>query len=200
MIKKFSLCSLLAFSQPVFAQTFPFDIWHHGKVVVVGWDTLRGLVKYNRQNFLEVMCNGKIDSLPSVKVVSFQIQDQSQKRVRQFFSLPYGETNDKPYFFFELISYGKLTVVSRETVEARTLSQGHVLAPPKINSVLVEKYFLWDRRERIESFRGRRKDWLELFSIHSKEMLDYVNEQKLDFRIKYQLKQIIDFYNSLFNP
>ena len=180
------------------AQTFPFDLWHQGKVVIEGGDTLKGLVKYDRENFLQIKHNDKVEIFNSSKVISFEIFDQSYKRTRQFFSLPYSEQGQyKTPVFFELISSGKLTVLTREALEAKTTSTGHIYSAPKIYHFLVDKYFLLKENGNIESFRGKKKDWNELFSKRSSEVRNFAKTHKLDFGKKYQLKQIIDYYNSI---
>lgn len=196
------ICSILLLIDLIgSAQTFPFDLWHQGKVVIEGGDTLKGLVKYDWKNFLQVKDNDRVDIYNSAKVISFEIVDQSYKRTRQFFSLPYSIQGEyKTPFFFELISSGKLTVLSREAVETKTTSTGHIYYPPKIYYSLVNKYFLLKENGRIEDFRGRKKDWNELFSNRSSEVRTFAKEHKLDIGKKYQLKQMIDYYNSLFKP
>ena len=103
----------------------------------------------------------------------------------------------KTPFFFELISSGKLTVLSRETIESKTTSTAHIYSAPKIYHFLVDKYFLLKENGDIESFRGRKKDWNDLFNSRSNDIRSYAKEHKLDFGKKYQLKQIIDYYNAM---
>ncbi|HTH56299.1 MAG TPA: hypothetical protein VL728_09655 [Cyclobacteriaceae bacterium] len=180
------------------AQTFPFDLWHQGKVITVNKDTIKGLVKYDRENFLQIKHDEKTEIYNSSKVISFEIRDLSYKQDRQFFSLPYSTRGEyKTPFFFELISSGKLTVLSREMVETKTASSSHISYPPKIYRSLVEKYFLLKENGDIDAFRGKKKDWNELFSLRSNEVRNYAKQHKLDFSKKYQLKQIIDYYNLL---
>ncbi|HTH56300.1 MAG TPA: hypothetical protein VL728_09660 [Cyclobacteriaceae bacterium] len=199
-MKALAFCLLLAVSQELSAQTYSFDVWHKGKVVVAGWDTLRGLIKYGSESTLQLMRDGNIETYDAEKVVSFEIQDESYKRTRQFYSLRYGAAEANKYFFFELLSYGKVTVLSREAIEIKTLSQGTDMAPPKKHHVLVEKYFLWDKRNAVASFRGRPKDWNELLVERISDVNGYIKQRRLNLRNKYDVKQIIDFYNSFFNP
>jgi len=64
---------------------------------------------------------------------------------------------------------------------------------------LVHTYFLLKENGNIQDFSGRRNDWLNLMGNQADDVLDYAKENKLDFERKYDLKRIIDYYNSLFN-
>ncbi|HTH56298.1 MAG TPA: hypothetical protein VL728_09650 [Cyclobacteriaceae bacterium] len=180
------------------SQTFPFDLWHQGKVITVNKDTIKGLVKYDRENFLQIRHDDKIEICNSSKVASFEIFDQSYKRSRQFFTLPYSTKGEyKTPFFFELISSGKLTVLSREAIIAKTNVSTSRFSAPKIYYYLVDKYFLLEENGNIESLRGKKKDWNELFADRSGDVKNYMRTNKLDLSKKYELKQIIDYYNSI---
>ncbi|MFM8912720.1 MAG: hypothetical protein ACKOE6_07385, partial [Flammeovirgaceae bacterium] len=106
---------LVCFSTVAKAQQFPFEFWHEGKIVLETSDTLRGLVKYDLQNdLLQLKVKNQLESFTARKVLFFEIFDQSAKRYRQFFSLPYSQNNTyNTPTFFELVAEGKLTVLTR---------------------------------------------------------------------------------------
>src|SRR5947209_15493448 len=82
----------LSLSTSSLAQVFPFDLWHDGKLVLESGDTIRGTIKYDLQDLLQVKHNGRLESFSARKVVFFEIFDQSYKRYRNFYSLPFSPT------------------------------------------------------------------------------------------------------------
>lgn len=82
-------------------QKFPFDLWHDGKLVLDTGDTLRGNIKYDLQDLLQVRHANRLESFSARKVLFFEIFDQYYKRYRQFYSLPYSSTGGykTPVFF-----------------------------------------------------------------------------------------------------
>ncbi len=83
-------------------QKFPFDFWHDGKLVLDTRDTLRGLLKYNMQNdMVQVQSHNQLGTYTARKVVFFEIFDQTVRRYRQFYSLPYAGSGQykTPVFF-----------------------------------------------------------------------------------------------------
>jgi hypothetical protein len=65
--------------------------------------------------------------------------------------------------------------------------------------ILVNIYFLLKENGNIQDFSGKRSDWLDLMGNRSNEVHDYAKDNKLDFDRKYDLKRIIDYYNSFFS-
>ncbi|MBS1681697.1 MAG: hypothetical protein JST48_08295 [Bacteroidetes bacterium] len=200
MMKSFLVFLSFALPSVILAQTFPFDIFHDGKVVLESGDTLSGSIKYSPQDLLQVRHDNLLESFTARKALYFEIFDQVYKRYRQFYSLPYSATGGyKSPVFFEILAEGKITLLSREKIEYRQSNSpffyygGYTTRP-----VLVNIYYLLRENGNIEDFRGKRNDWYELFGVRQNEMHDYIKENKLDLDRKYQLKQIIDYYNSLF--
>ena len=185
---------------PASAQEFAFEYWHEGKIVLEGGDTLRGLVKYNLQTDLVQLQGEKIiETFTARKVMFFEIFDQTVKRYRQFFSLPYSTSGSyKAPVFFELLEEGKLTVLCRETLEYRTYSPSFYFYGTTTRLVLVNKYFLMDDDGSILEFSGKRNDWLYLMGNYQEDVQKYSRTNRLSFDEKYELAKIISYYNSLF--
>jgi hypothetical protein len=184
-----------------FAQVFPFDLWHDGKVVLETGDTIRGSVKYDLQDLLQVKHESRLESFTARKVIFFEIFDQTYKRYRNFYSLPYSPTGGyKTPVFFEALTEGKITVLSREKVEYRTYSSPFFYyGGYSSRLVLINIYYLLKENGTIVEFSGRRNDWYDLMGARENDVHDYVKENRLDFDRKYDLKQIIDYYNSSFH-
>ena len=183
-----------------FEQTLPIDLWHDGKVVLDSGDTIQGLVKYDLKDLLQVRHANHLESFSAQKVSYFQILDQSCKCKRQFMSLPFAKIGGyKSPVLFEVITNGKITLLSRERIVAKTMAAGHINNPPRIRRSLSNDYFLLNDRGDIEPFSGKKeKDWYALIENKATEMNTYIKDCNLDFDKKYDLQKIIDYYNSLF--
>ena len=180
-------------------QTLPLDLFYEGKVALQNGDTIKGLIKYSLDDLLQVWHNHQTESFSAQKVSFFEIFDQSDQRVRQFYAVRYaGNGQYKTPVFFELISKGRLTVLSREKIHVIT-SRGPGFHQPTSETVIVNKYFLADQDGTITDFDGKKNKWYELMGNHANEIREYVKNNKLDFDKKYQLKNIIDHFNSLPN-
>ncbi|MFM7851688.1 MAG: hypothetical protein ACKO96_07145 [Flammeovirgaceae bacterium] len=200
MMRRPLILILTCFSFAAGAQQFSFEFWHEGKIVLETSDTLRGLVKYDLQNdLLEFKIKNQLESYTARKVLFFEIFDQSAKRYRQFYSLPYSQNNTyNTPTFFELVVEGKLTVLTREKLEYRTVSTGFYYYGTYNRLVLVNTYFLLKPNGKIEQLNNpRRKDWLELMKNKEDDVAAFAKQNKLDFDDKFELTRIIEYFNSL---
>ena len=101
------LLFLTLLNNNLIAQRWPFELWHEGKIVLETGDTLKGNVKYDlAQDLLQYSSTNKIaEAYTARKVVFFEIFDQTVRKYRQFFSLPYSANNTyKTPVFFELLA------------------------------------------------------------------------------------------------
>jgi hypothetical protein len=190
------VCPTLSWSQ-----TFPFDLWHDGKIVLDTGDTIKGSIKYSLQDLLQIRHQNQLESFSARKVLLFEIFDQGYKRYRTFYSLPYSNNGSyKSPVFFEVLTEGKITVLSREKVEYRSTNNSPFMyGAYSQRMILVNTYFLLKENGNIIDFSGKRSDWLDLMGSRADEMHDYARQNKLDFDKKYDLKHIIDYYNSFFD-
>jgi hypothetical protein len=193
-------CWLALIPSLAFQQTLPIDLWHEGKVVLESGDTIRGLIKYDLKDLLQVRHAEQLESFSAQKISYFKILDQSCKCTRQFITLPFAKVGQyKSPVLFEMISDGKITLLSRERVETRTATSGHIYNPPRIRRSLENDYFLLNDNDEIEPFSGKKeKDWNALMREKTAEVNTFTKDNKLDFSKKYELQKIIDYYNSLF--
>ena len=124
------LIVMIFFCAEVIAQKFPSDLWHEGKIVLLEGDTLRGSVKYDLQQDLVQygVANQRTTAFSARKVLFFEIFDNSVRSYRQFFALPFTTTSGyKAPVFFELLEEGKMTLLSRESVEYRTYNSPYYM-------------------------------------------------------------------------
>lgn len=197
-MRQLLLIALLLVAACGHAQEFAFEYWHEGRVVLEEGDTIKGNVKYNMQSDLvQLQSDNRIETLTARKVVSFEIFDQTVKRYRSFFSLPYSAASSyKAPVFFELLEEGKLTVLCREVLEYRTYSSFYYYGTYS-RLVVVPKYFLLDEDGTIVEFVGKRNDWLYLMGNYGEEVQKYARINKLSFDEKYEFAKIVAYYNSL---
>lgn len=195
----FALVVFLLLSFFANAQSWPFELWHEGKVVLLEGDTLKGLVKYDLQQDLVQYTyqDRKAEVYTARKILFFEIFDESVHKYRQFFALPYeNATGYKSPIFFELMEEGKLTLLAREMLEYKTYS-----SPYNVGSysrlVLTYKYFFLKEDGTIEEFIGKRNDLIELMEKKGKQVEKYIRANRLKLEDKYDFSKIIEYYNSL---
>jgi hypothetical protein len=183
------------------AQTWPFELWHDGKVVLLQGDTLKGLVKYDlSQDLVQVAAgDGKnADAFTARKVLFFEIYDASISRYRQFYTLPFATVGGyKAPVFFELLSEGKMTLLAREFLESKTVTSPYYFGSYS-QIVLSHHYFFLKEDGAIDEFTGSRNDFLDLFDKKSKDVEKYIKTNRLKFGEKDDMTKIVSYYNSLF--
>lgn len=181
------------------AQQFPSDLWHDGKIVLLEGDTLRGSVKYDlQQDVIQFNSNQQITAYSARKILFFEIFDNSVRRYRQFFALPFSSiAGYKVPVFFELLEEGKMTLLSRESIEYRTYNSPYYMGS-YTRLVLVYKYFFLDEKGNINEFIGNKNDLLELMNKKSDEVEKYIKANRLKYDDKDDFAKIVAYYNSLF--
>jgi hypothetical protein len=198
--KYFRIAVLMTLTIQANAQHWPFEMWHEGKIVLLDGDTLRGMVKYDLQKDLVeyVHKDGQPDAFTSRKVSFFEIFDESEKRYRQFFALPYSASAGyKTPVFFELLVDGKLTLLAREYLESRTISSSYY-AGSYTKIILSHHYFFINEDGDVMQFTGNRHDLLEHMGNQADEVDKYMRSNHLTLDDKYEFSKVIGYYNSLF--
>ena len=188
------------FSFSVAAQQFPSDLWHEGKIILLEGDTLKGNIKYDLQQDLVQygIADQRTTAFSARKVLFFEIFDTSVRKYRQFFALPFTTTAGyRAPVFFELLEEGKMTLLSRESVEYRTYSSPYYMGSYS-RLVLVYKYYFLDEKGNISEFTGNKNDLLNLMNNKSDEVEKYIKANKLRYDDKYDFAKIVAYYNSLF--
>lgn len=189
------LASVAAYSQP-----WPSEIWHDGNVVLENGDTLKGKIKYDlKQDLIQYnLPNQRTEALSSRKVLSFEIFDETEKRYRLFFALPYagGQTQYRTPVFFELLAEGKLTLLTREALEFKTYSSPYYLGSYS-REVLVYHYFFLDSDGEITEFKGSKADLLNMMGKQSSEVEKYMKANRLKIDDRNDFARIVIYYNSI---
>ena len=195
LVSMLFLLNTSAFSQ----MEWPSELWHDGEIVLVDGDTLEGLIKYDfQQNLVQYIVNNKQAEIYTArKVLFFEIFDETVRKYRKFFVLPYSNaSNYKSPVFFELLGEGHMTMLSREFLEYKTFNPGFYGGS---YSRLVQSYhyYLMKKDGTIELFRGNKNDLLGLMGSKGERVDKYIKANRLDFDDKYDLAKIVAYYNSI---
>jgi len=201
--KTIGIIALVMSSTFASAQRWPSELWHDGKMVLDNGDTLRGMLKYDLdQNVVQYATGNKqADAYSARNVLFFEIFDETVHKYRQFYALPYNHVpNYKTQMFFELLEEGKVTLLSREKLEYKSMGSymyGGYYGGPYQRLVLTYAYFLMAEDGTLEAFRGTKNDLLGLMGDRKKEVQKFVRANKLDYDDKYDVARMIKYYNSL---
>lgn len=182
------------------AQQWPSEFWHDGKIVLVSGDTLRGLVKYDLQQDLIQLnsADNHIEIYSARKILFFEIFDKTVHKYRQFFALPYTTTTSyRAPIFFELLEEGKMTLLSRESIEYRTYNSPYYYGASYSRQILVNKYFFLNDKGEISEFVGNKSDLLDMMGKKSEEVEKYIKSNRLRYDDKYDFARIVAYYNSI---
>jgi hypothetical protein len=183
-----------------FGQNWPFEVWHEGKIVLVEGDTLRGMVKYDLMKDLvqHVVADRKAEVYTARKVVFFEIFDESVRKYRQFYTLPYSTVAGySAPVFFELLEEGEMTLLAREYLENKTYSPSPYYTGSYSRTILAYKYYFMKEDGAIVEFNGNKHDLLNLMGNKSEEVEKFIKSNRLNVDEKYDFTRIITYYNSL---
>jgi len=194
------LLAIVFFAGIARGQQFPFEYWHDGKLVLENGDTLTGSIKYDLQSDLvQFSKNNRLESFTARKMTYFEIFDQTVRKYRQFYSIPYVTSGAyKAPVIFELLAEGKMTLLCRESLEYRSYSYSYYSYGMSTRLVLVYHYFMLNENGSIEPFAGKRNDLLRMMGAHASTVEKYVRSNKLDIADRSEFVQIVQYYNSLF--
>jgi hypothetical protein len=187
-------------SQGAAAQRFAFELWHTGKIVVLPGDTLKGHVKYDmQQDLVQYTADERtVEAYTARKVLFFEILDETTHYYRQFYALPFGNSNTgyKAPMFFELLEEGKMTLLSREGLEFRSTPSPYTFGTTT-RQVIVYKYFFLKENGDIIEFNGNRHDLIDMMGKKGKEVEKFMKSNHLRVEDRADFVQIVGYYNSL---
>jgi hypothetical protein len=111
--------------------------------------------------------------------------------------LPYSPAGsyEAPYFF-ELLEEGKLTLLSWEALEYRSIPMGYY-GGNFTRLVLVNNFFLMDEKGRISPFSGKKNELLQMMGNQSDVVEKFMRKNRLKIEEKYDFAKVVAFYNSL---
>lgn len=203
MIKKSLLLILLTISTIVNAQDFPSELWHQGVLVLVNEDTLSGKIKYNlEQDLVQIESAKKTFTFSGKKVFYFQIFDETVDAYREFYTLPYALINQyEAPIFFEVLVEGKLTLLCREAIISKTVTDNNVNPYGSTMSysrdVLVYTYYFLDNLGNITKYSTKKRDLLRVLHKRADKVDEYMKVNHLKADKRYDISRIISFYNGI---
>jgi hypothetical protein len=180
---------------------WPWELWHEGKIVLDTGDTLKGLVKYDFQQDLLQFNDNKtgVEAYTSRKVLLFQIFDTTVEQYRIFYALPYNASGGyKTPTFFELLVEGKITLLSRESLEYRTYSSPYYYYGSYSRLEMVHKFYFLEENGNITEFIGKKSDLMSLMGRHAEAVDKYMRKNKLRMEDREDFAKIVTYYNSFF--
>lgn len=207
----FLLISLLV-STAVFAQEFPSQVWHDGKVYLASGEVHEGKIKYDMENNIVRVQNNIVETFSSASISHFEIFDEYYGGLRVFYSLPYAINSDyKTPIFFELLTEGEnITLLCREyiTVDNRGMNamgmrgmyMNPMWGPPMMgrgfNRLAFEYYFLTEQE--IQKYSQKKSELLnEIMDDKSSEVKLFMRKNRLSHDKRGDLLRITAYYNQL---
>jgi hypothetical protein len=188
-----------------FSQTFPSQLWHDGKLVLLDEDTLVGKIKYDFENDLvQLNIRNTIQTYASRKILYFELFDEMSNNYRYFYSLPYEiQQNYEVPIIFEVLYEGELTLLAREIIVTETVPQYNTFYRPQFYNTrarLDYNYFFLNKNGTIERYSMKKNDLLKHMKKKSSQVKQYMRKNNLKHDERADLFRIIAYYNALINP
>ena len=186
------------------AQQFPSQVWHEGKVQLEEGEELTGKVKYDLDNNIVQISDGRtIDTFSSLQVRSFEIFDEQYGDYRYFYSLPFlGEALYERPIFFEVLFEGQLTLLAREflvTENGSMLNNPWMMGPGAFwwpYQRLSFRYYLVNVRDgKVIEYNQKRKMLLDYMGNRSKNVDDFIKTNNLKTDRRSDLVKIVAYFN-----
>jgi len=185
----------------VYAQEFPSDFWHKGKIVLVDGDTISAKLKYDlTRDLVQVEIDNRIVTVGAKKAHYFEIFDVTTDRYRQFYSIPYSlSPGYKTPIFFEVVMEGKLTLLCREYLTKQTSynSSYYWSGGSFTRTILAYEYYFLNSKGEITYFEEKKRDLLNIMKDRSPQIKQFIKEYNLKLDKKGDLARITAYYNGL---
>lgn len=213
----FTLLYLLPnLSSAQFRSSIDVQEWPEGRIILTSGDVLEGPVTYYRQQDIINVTHedGTITSLTPVNVEEFVLKEMPTGLPHLFktyrWDLGKDYTDFKKPTFFEQLSEGKLSIISRETYLTHDISHAGNLRPSGNyydNTALsagdgwIERvkrlYYVLLPDGDIVTLRNVRKDLFKLFGKKAPKVKEFIKVNNLGYEKPHELVAIVNYYNSL---
>ena len=182
-----------------FSQTFPSELWHEGKMVLVTEEVISGLIKYDQvKGIVQVEVGEKTYTYSAKAIFHFKIYDATADSYREFYSLPYGlVTSYKTPVIFEVLIEGNITLLSREYIVTKSVQDPFSLGSSYPRELLVYDYYFLDKEGNITEYTMKKKDLYNALSKRQSQVAEYMKTNRLRHDSRNDLIRIILFYNAL---
>jgi hypothetical protein len=119
---------------------------------------------------------------------------------RRFFALPYAvESSYKVPMLFELLTEGKVSLLAREKLVTENIPQYSYWTNNMYytRTRLSQDFFFGFENGRIRRYDGSKRDFYYLIKDKASDIKRFVSENRLRYSDRYDLIQIINYYNSI---
>lgn len=204
-MRNYCLLAMVFFALPSAAQTFPSEVWHEGKVVLIDQQEHQGMVKYDLEtDIVQVNDEKTIRTFSSKKILYFEIFDQSVDSYRQFYALPYAVSPGyETPILFEVLHEGRpLSLLAREAITTETIPQySYYYGRSNYYSryKLVYEFYFFNEKQGIRRYQMKKKELLRLMDRKSSEVRKFINDHNLRVDRRRDLERITSYYNSLWD-
>lgn len=181
-----------------FAQVFPSELWHEGKITLTTEETYKGKIKYDlEKGIVQVDTGERLLTYSAKSIFHFEIFDTTVESYREFYVLPYGLVSSyKTPVIFEVLVEGSITLLSRESITTRNVQTPYYYGSHQ-KEVLIYEYFFLDSEGNITRYTNKKKDLLAVLSARQSQVSEYIRANRLNFDDRNDLIRIIAFYNAL---
>jgi len=185
-----------------YAQDFPSEMLHEGKVTLVNGDTLSGKIKYDLENdLIQIVYKGTIQTYSARKLLYFTIFDESVDMFRTFYSIPYEiEPNYERPLLFEVLFEGQLSLLAREQIITETVPQYSYAYRSSLNMTrtkLAYEFYFLDQKGNFIKYELKKPQLYELMSRKEPQIKNYIKKNKLKTDSRRDLVRITAYYNAL---
>ena len=207
MRKGIVLFILVYLSVNVFAQDFPSELWHNGKVVLLSEDTITGKIKYDlRNDALQINVRNVLQTYSARKILYFEIFDETIESYRHFYALPYNvQSNYKIPLLFEVLYEGHLSLLCREEIVTESVPQNNSYPYSNYGSRpynrsrarLNYKYYFLDEKGEIQIYNMKKNELMIFFKKRQQQVKQYIKKNKLKHDKMRDLVRVTAYYNAL---
>jgi len=191
-----------------FAQDFPSELWHTGKLVLLSEDTIIGKIKYDLQNdAVQINVRNVVKTYSARKILYFEIFDETIDSYRHFYALPYSvQKNYEIPLLFEVLYEGHLSLLCREEIVTEAVPQYNSYpystygSSPYSNQKrarLNYKYYFLDERTGIQDYNMKKSELMAFFKKQQQQVKQYIKKNNLKHDRMRDLVRVTAYYNAL---
>lgn len=171
------------------------DEWKEGVLVAPNDSTYRFKGRYNvLADEFQVQVNGRVRALYPKVVKGVELDEKI------FLPVDYVAKNKRGYAFFEVLYFGKISLLLRRKAEARATDINPVLGTSlsdKSKVVFVKSYYYQQPGLPARLFKTKRKQVLALFSDRRREMENFLKEERLNPHRQEDLIRLFRHYDDM---
>jgi len=197
------------------AQQFPADQWHQGEAILKDQTVVSGMISYDLEKEAIIVNVGeRMETYSAHLVLQFSIIQNSDERLRRFYSLPYLSQNGYKTIprFFELIVEGKMTLLAREYIDQISTGgnnrsrynryNNNPMNAPMNNQTYTRRFlsykmFFLDHKGKLTDYSGRKKDIYNVLTEETHELKKYVKTNRLKIDNLKDVAILVTHYNTL---